>query len=70
MAAVDQVNVAGIAATGDEEGTRKAISAMFWLWYDTHKSTKVTEVSFWFIRKTVYVDDLFPLFELLFGAHP
>jgi hypothetical protein len=67
MAAVDEIDTAGLANTTNEDEIRKGISAMFWMWYKTHADQKVTAVKFWFISKTVRVRDLHGLFQLLFG---
>lgn len=70
MYAVEEIDTTGLANTTNEDEIRKSISAMFWMWYQTHAEQKVTTVKFWFISKTVYVRDLHSLFQLLFGPQP
>jgi hypothetical protein len=70
MAAVDQVNVSALAVAGDEDVIRGLISSMFWSWYRKNINVQITIVKFWFISRAVYVRDLRPLFELLFGNEP
>jgi hypothetical protein len=67
MAAVNDVDVSGLAATSDESVIRTAISAQFWQWYHKHKDVVVLTVGWWIIRREVCVSDMHALFILLFG---
>ena len=67
MAAVEDVDVSGLAATTDEAEIRSGISKMFWAWYHKHKDVVVLTVGWWIVRKEVCVSDMHALFIMLFG---
>jgi hypothetical protein len=68
MAAVDELVLDGNEASGLD--FREVISLLFWDWFDKNQDQKVTVVSVWLIRKTLYVRDLRSVFSMLFGLHP
>jgi hypothetical protein len=70
MATLHELDVSSIAASQNEAFIREMISKLFWTWYYANMERKITTIRVWFIRKTLYVKDLFAVFELLFGPSP
>lgn len=46
------------------------IRVELWEWIARNGDRKVYTLSFWIVRKTFYVRDLHPVFELLLGPKP
>lgn len=49
---------------------REVIREKLWQWIEAHRDDKVTTLKVWFVRKTVYIRDLYGVFELLLGPKP
>lgn len=62
----DLAELSQLHGTSVRDITTAAIWAMFNQFKDTAKFT----VKIWFIRKTIHLRDLKPVFELLFGDAP
>jgi hypothetical protein len=67
---LSQVDLTEASQETDLDRIRHIIAAAFWLWYASHKDTKLTTIKVWFISKTVKVRDIESVFEMLFGPAP
>ena len=56
-----------IERTAITETQRYELNQIFWLWFEDHRDDKVVSIGILFIRTTVRVHHLRPLFSLLFG---
>lgn len=45
----------------------KVVAPLFWAWFRNNGDRKVYTIKVWIINKTIYVRDLRPVFEMLFG---
>lgn len=68
MAALNDLKFYG--ASVSQADAAKFLGPFFWLWFDGHLDDVVVTINVWFIRKTVRVRDVRPLFVLLFGERP
>jgi hypothetical protein len=50
-----------------DEDYLKVLAGIFWQWYALNTNRKLTKIRIWFIRRTLYVRDLYDVFVLLFG---
>lgn len=53
----------------NQDVIKKIIAGLFWTWYESNKDDKLVRLSFFrgLIKKTIYLRDLEPALELLFG---
>lgn len=72
MSALQSMDVSTLTPNIKNQDVIKAIIAsLFWTWYSTNKDDKLVRLSFFkgLIKKTVYLRDLEPALELLFGPN-
>jgi hypothetical protein len=63
MAALDELNMqSGVI----DDYTKRMFAAAFWIWYYNNKKLTIP-IKIWFIRTSVSIEQLYPLFVLLFG---
>ena len=69
MSALNQIDVTDLIPAHTQTAIRNIINRLFWQWYEENKDDKLTRISLFrgLIRKTVYLRDLQPALELLFG---
>jgi hypothetical protein len=70
MSALRELDLSSLEKEAEQAFLRQAISTLFWGWFESNRDRKVTTINWWFIRKTLYVRDLFGVFEILFGPNP
>jgi hypothetical protein len=63
MAALDELDIES-GVIGEYE--KRIFAAAFWMWYYKNKDLKIP-VHIWIIRTSVSIEQLYPLFVLLFG---
>lgn len=68
MAAVDEINLTKVAQSPYVDEAKKLLNKEMWLWFSKNQNMKVVALKWGFFRKTFYVRDIEPVFELLFGA--
>ena len=71
MAALNEINVTTLVPAKSQEAIRAIIGQLFWNWYQSNKDDKLVRLSLFhgLIKKTVYLRDLEPALELLFGPN-
>lgn len=69
MTALQQIDVTDLIPAHTQDAIKRIINRLFWTWYEANKNDKLTRISLFggLIRKTVYLRDLAPALELLFG---
>lgn len=71
MAALNELDVSALVPQQTQEAIKRTIALLFWKWYEANKDDKLTRISLFrgLIKKTVYLRDLKPALELLFGPN-
>jgi hypothetical protein len=67
MSVLHELDVSSIAKSANEAFIREMVSKLFWTWYFSNQDKKLTTVSWWIVKKTIYVRDIRGVFEILFG---
>lgn len=65
--AISEINFSALSQETKENIIRQLVGKLFWEWYYGNLDRKLTTIRWWFIRKTIYVRDLYGVFEILFG---
>jgi hypothetical protein len=72
MAALQELDVSLLTPQiKSQDAIKLIIAQLFWKWYQANKDDKLTRISLFrgLIKKTVYLRDLEPALELLFGPN-
>lgn len=70
MAALQDMDVSLLSPSiKSQDAIKRIIAGLFWAWYELNRDDKLVRLSFFrgLIKKTVYLRDLEPALELLFG---
>lgn len=46
------------------------LRSIFWRFFNTNRSEEIIEVGWWFVRFTITLGDLEPVFTRIFGPNP
>lgn len=68
MAVLNSLDLTRVAESSNQQVLREILSTLFWSWYEDNKTQTIT-IRRWFFNWTVTLEDLRPLFVLLFGNH-
>lgn len=67
MSALSEIDFSRVAASTNQTAIRLLINQLFWAWYEQNRTRPLVTLRWWFLRKTLVLQDVEDIFVILFG---